>query len=384
MRFEFSTASRIIFGEGTVKEVGPLAAGLGKMALVATGLANKATSFILDLLAAHGVGCVPFYITHEPSVGLLIEGISKAQRSECDLVIGLGGGSAIDAAKAIAILMTNPGDPFDYLEVIGRNMAFIRPALPSIAIPTTAGTGAEVTRNAVISSPEHRVKVSLRSPWMLPRLAIVDPELTYTLPATVTASTGMDAITQLIEPFVSQKSNPVTDGLCRDGLRRAAQSLLRAYKHNDDRSARQDMALASLFGGLALANAGLGAVHGIASVLGGAYQAPHGAVCARLLPWVMEANIKGLMKRGEDSLALERYTEISRIITGSDQASAMEGVAWIHQLSEALAISPLSSYGIVREDFPGLIEKSAKASSTKANPILLSSIELEGILEKAW
>lgn len=384
MRFEFSTASRIIFGEGTVKEVGPLAAGLGKMALVATGLANKATSFILDLLAAHGVGCVLFYITHEPSVGLIIEGISKAQRSECDLVIGLGGGSAIDAAKAIAILMTNPGDPFDYLEVIGRNMAFIRPALPSIAIPTTAGTGAEVTRNAVISSPEHRVKVSLRSPWMLPRLAIVDPELTYTLPATVTASTGMDAITQLIEPFVSQKSNPVTDGLCRDGLRRAAQSLLRAYKHNDDRSARQDMALASLFGGLALANAGLGAVHGIASVLGGAYQAPHGSVCARLLPWVMEANIKGLMKQGEDSLALERYTEISRIITGNDQASAMEGVAWIHQLSEALAISPLSSYGIVREDFPGLIEKSAKASSTKANPILLSSIELEGILEKAW
>ena len=162
--------------------------------------------------------------------------------------------------------------------MIGKGQALASPSLPFIAVPTTAGTGAEVTRNAVLASPEHRVKASLRSPFMLARLAVVDPELTYDLPPAVTASTGLDALTQLIEPYVSSRANPMTDSLCVEGMRRAARSLPRVFADGRDAEARLDMSLASLFGGLALANAGLGAVHGFAAAIGGAFDAPHGAV----------------------------------------------------------------------------------------------------------
>ena len=208
----------------------------------------------------------------------------------CDTVIGFGGGAALDAAKAIAILMTNPGDVTDYLEIIGRGKTLTEPPVPCIAIPTTAGTGSEVTRNSVIASREERVKVSLRSPLMLPKVVVVDPELTYDLPPAITASTGVDALTQLIEPFVCSRANPLTDGLCQEGIERVARSLRRAFESAGrgeapaDAAAREDMAVASLFGGLALANAGLGAVHGLAAPLGGMIGAPHGAVCAALLP----------------------------------------------------------------------------------------------------
>lgn len=193
--------------------------------------------------------------------------------------------------------MANGGDPLDYAEVIGHGRPLERRSLPLIAIPTTAGTGAEVTRNAVIGSPEHRVKVSLRSPLMLPEVAIVDPELTRDLPPALTASTGLDALTQLIEPLVSCRTNPLTDALCRSGIQRAARSLRRAVEHGEDLVAREDMSLASLFSGLALANAALGAVHGLTGPLGGMFEASHGALCASLLPAVMEANVRALRHR---------------------------------------------------------------------------------------
>jgi alcohol dehydrogenase class IV len=235
-------------------------------------------------------------------------------------VIGLGGGSVLDAAKAIAALMTNGGHPLDYLEVVGRGQALRVPAAAMIAIPTTAGTGTEVTRNAVLGSPEHHVKVSLRSPLMLPRLALVDPELTYDLPPALTASTGLDALTQLLEPFVSHQGNPMTDALCREGLRRAAQALPRVFANGQDRAAREDMALASLFGGLALANAKLGAVHGLAAPIGGMFPAPHGAVCAALLPHVMAINVRALRDRQPDAEALRRYDQAAQLLTGNAAA----------------------------------------------------------------
>jgi alcohol dehydrogenase class IV len=295
----------------------------------------------------------------------------------------MGGGSAIDAGKAIAALVTNPGDPLQYLEVIGQGQPLTAAPLPFIAIPTTAGTGAEVTRNAVLASGEHRVKVSLRHPLMLARAAIIDPELTYSVPPAVTASTGMDALTQCLEPFVSNAANPMTDALCREGMLRAARSLRRAYNQGEDAAAREDMALCSLFGGLALANAKLGAVHGFAGPLGGMYPIPHGTACAALLAPVMEANIRALRERQPDSPSLARYTEVARLLTGQPQASAEDGAAWARELTAALNIPPLAQYGVRREHFPEIVEKAARASSMKGNPIPLTDTELTAVLETA-
>jgi len=310
-------------------------------------------------------------------------GSNVARQENCDLVIGCGGGSVLDASKAIAILAANEGDIYDYLEVIGRGKAFTEPSIPLITMPTTAGTGAEVTRNAVIGAPEQRVKVSLRSNFMAARLALVDPELTYGMPPEVTASTGMDALTQLIEPFVSNKANPLTDALCLDGITRATRSLLRVYRDGEDKESRQDMALASLYSGLALANAKLGAVHGFASVLGGMYAGPHGAICARLLPPVMAVNVRALKERGTDQQPLQKYETLARILTGREDAAPEDGMAWIQELGEALQIPPLSTYGVNPADFPEIVAKSAVASSTKGNPIELTPGEMEEILTRA-
>jgi alcohol dehydrogenase class IV len=311
----------------------------------------------------------------------MLQGVQYARENQCDLVIGMGGGSVIDAGKAIAALLTNPGDVLDYLEVIGRGQPLTQPPLPYIAIPTTAGTGSEVTRNAVLSSPEHRVKVSLRSPMMLPTLAVVDPELTYSLPPDITATTGLDALTQLIEPLTCNQPNPLTDAICREGIHRAARSLRRAYEYGDDPAARADMALASLLGGLALANARLGAVHGFAGPLGGMFNAPHGAICAALLPHVMAINVAALRARQPDHVALRRYDEIAHILTGSD--SAESGADWVLALTRALNVSGLATYGITEADFDEVIEKSSQASSMKGNPIPLTPDDMRDILTRA-
>jgi len=383
MRFEFATATRIIFGPGTLDQVGELAVEMGKRALVVAGRTGAREAPVLDALDTQGIASVIFSVAGEPTVELVRQGTQRAQEANCDFVIGVGGGSVLDTAKAIAALMTNSGDLFDYLEVIGQGRPLGKHSAPLIAIPTTAGTGAEVTRNAVLASPEQHVKVSLRSPLMLPRLALVDPELTYSLPSQITASTGLDALTQLIEPFVSVRANPLTDAICREGMRRAARSLLRAYEHGDDAEAREDMTLASLLGGLALANAGLGAVHGFAGVIGGTFDAPHGAICAWLLPHVMSANVHALEERNPVSETLRRYDELAQILTGKENAIAQDGVKWVRELVEALQIPALSSYGLTAQDLPMVVVKSAVASSMKSNPIQLTSDEMQEILGQA-
>lgn len=383
IKFEFATATQIIFGAGSLKQVGPLAAELGRQALVVTGQRIDRAQPLLENLAAHGVEAVTFAVVGEPTISLAQQGVEQARATRCNLVIGFGGGSAIDAGKAIAALLTNPGDPLDYLEVIGRGQPLAHPPVPYIAIPTTAGTGSEVTRNAVLGSPEHKVKVSLRSPLMLPRVAVVDPELTYDLPPAITASTGLDALTQVLEPLVSNKANPMTDAVCREGLRRAACSLRRAYENGSDQAAREDMALTSLFGGLALANAKLGAVHGFAAVLGGMFPAPHGAVCAVLLPHVMAVNVQALQARQPEHETLQRYDEVARILTGHPHAAAGDGVKWVQELVQALHVPGLSTYGLTTPDFPAVIEKSAVASSMQGNPIKLTTEEMADILTRA-
>jgi alcohol dehydrogenase class IV len=383
MRFEFATAARILFGPGTVREVVPAARALGRHALIVTGRSAERAAGLVGDLAAAGVSCAVLCVSEEPSVNLVRQGRKFARDEHCDLVIGFGGGSALDAAKAIAALLTNSGDVMDYLEVIGGGQPLSVPGAPFIAIPTTAGTGTEVTRNAVLASPEQRVKVSLRSPLMLARLAVIDPELTYHLPPAVTARTGLDALTQLIEPYTSNRANPLTDGYCLEGMKRVARSLRRAYHDGHNAEARTDMSLASLLGGFALANAGLGVVHGFAAPIGGMFSAPHGAVCAALLPHGMEMNIRALRTRVPGSETLRRYETVARILTGKPDASGEEGVKWVRELGRELQIPALRTYGIQPSDMPPLAEKASQASSMKANPIPLTADELREILTRA-
>jgi alcohol dehydrogenase class IV len=383
MRFEFATATRILFGEGSLREIGGIAKNLGRRALVVTGRDTGRAQCLAELLRGAGVESVFFSVSGEPMISSIEHGAAKAREEKCDIVIGFGGGSAIDAAKAIAAMIRNGGAVLDYLEVIGRGKALTQAPAPFIAIPTTAGTGSEVTRNSVLASPEHRVKVSLRSPLLLASVAIIDPELTYNLPPRLTASTGLDALTQLIEPFLCARTNPMTDALCVEGLRRAARSLRAAFENGRDAAARQDMAVASLFGGLVLANAGLGAVHGLAGVIGGSFAAPHGAVCAILLPDVMETNLRALAEREASSPALRRFEEVARLITSNGAATAADGIAWVRQLVRDLRIPGLADYGIGSQDVADIVDKSMRASSMKANPIALTAEELAGVLRAA-
>ncbi len=384
MHFEFATSGRIIFGNGTLRKLGEIAPKLGRNALIVAGSGSVPLGDLFAILESSTVSWEIFRVGHEPDVPTIQAGIAQAKVVKSDLVIGYGGGSSIDSAKAIAALMTNPGSLMDYLEVIGDGKKIAKSPAPLIAIPTTAGTGAEVTRNAVIASPEHNVKVSMRDAKMIPKISIVDPELTYTMPPSVTASTGMDAFTQVIEAFVSNRANPLTDAIAREGIQRGARSLLAAFKDSKNKTAREDMALTSLFGGLALANSGLGAVHGFAGPIGGMFKAPHGVICAILLPYVMKYNVKAIEELSKDDGIRERYLEIARLVTGDPDATIEKGVAWIKKLAEDLGIPRLHEIGIEKKDFNRIIEKSKVASSMLKNPVILKERILEAILTEAY
>jgi len=383
MAFEFATATRILFGEGVMPQAASAAGQMGARVLLVTGTSGERAAPLAAKLESIGPAVIPFRVAGEPTIDLIRHGSEFARDERCDVVIALGGGSAIDAGKALAAMLTNAGEPLDYLEVIGRGEPLRHPSAPFIAIPTTAGTGSEVTRNAVLASPERRVKASLRSPHMLPRMAVVDPELTFELPRAITASTGLDALTQLIEPYVSSRANPMTDMFCVDGIRRAASALPRAWENGTDRAARTDMSWASLLGGLALANAGLGAVHGFAAPIGGRFPAPHGAACAAVLPHAMEINVEALRRRARENPALRRYGEIARLVTGRPQAEPEDAVRWAAILCRRLEIPGLRAYGVTDDDVDGLVEGAARASSMKANPIELTPEELREIAVRA-
>jgi alcohol dehydrogenase class IV len=383
MPFEFATASRIVFGAGSVREVASAARQWGSRALVVAGRNVERAEGLIRQLEPAGLSGSTFQVQGEPTVAAIRDGVRVAHEDGSEIVIAIGGGSAIDAGKAIAALITNGPEPLDYLEIIGRGTPLANPSAPFIAIPTTAGTGSEVTRNAVLASPEHSVKASLRSPHMLPRLAVVDPGLTLNLPAALTASTGLDALTQLLEAWVSLRANPLTDGFCREGLPLAARSLRTAYWNGGDIEARTDMSLAALLSGLALANAGLGAVHGFAAPVGGMFDAPHGAVCAALLPHATAVNIAALNSRAPEGEHSRRYGEAARILTGDAHATADDLIPWLTGLCRDLEIPSLRAYGIGEKNAAGLVEKAARSSSMKGNPITLTTEELHEIVARA-
>ena len=380
MDFEFATSGRIIVGCGRVADLPGIVAGLGTRVLVCTG-ANPSRHD--QLLAGLRRPAAIFQVTGEPTVELARAGIAAAREHGADVVAAIGGGSVIDTAKAIALLLGNGGDPLDYLEVVGSGRPITRPAAPCVAVPTTAGTGAEVTANAVLASPDHGIKASLRSSLMIPRVAVIDPELTASCPPRVTAASGLDALTQCLEPFVSVRANPLTDGLAREGLRRAAAGLRAAYADGGDLAARADMAICSLLGGIALANAKLGAVHGLAGVIGGTAHVPHGLACAALLAPVTEANVRALRSAQPGHPALDRYAEAARVITGNPSASIADGLAWIRETVTLLGVPRLAAFGIGPQDADDIAAKAARSSSMQGNPVPLDHSALRAILLQA-
>jgi len=389
--FDFFCLGRIIFGRQTVNRIGELSAALGKRALVVTNAGQPGAGGVVDRLAAlldaAGVAMTCCQQRGEPTVTDVEQSLQTAKSANCDLVIGLGGGSAIDAAKAVAGLMTNPGSPLDYMEVVGKGRPLTQPAAPWIAVPTTAGTGAEATRNAVIGCPEKKFKASLRSEHLLARLALIDPELAVGAPPEVTAASGLDALCQLIESYTSNRAGPLTDALALQGVRLAATALPRVCADGSDLDARESMALAALLSGITLANAGLGAVHGFAAPLGANFPIPHGAVCAALLPHVVEANIAALAAESGQHPYLERYAELGRRLNGNSTLSRAEALEacrrFLFDLVHQLRIPPLRDFGLQPAHVPDLVALARKASSMRYNPVILADETLTQILTAA-
>jgi len=383
-KFEFATAKWIIFGVGSANKIADNTLELGNNPLIVTGKNQNRCKFLLDDFTKKKIKFEIFSVNGEPTTQVVTECLNLANHSKTDVIIGIGGGSAIDAGKAVSALITNGGDLFDYLEVIGRGKPIKNPTIPFIAVPTTAGTGTEVTKNAVIKSNEHSVKVSLRSPFMLPDIAVLDPVLTYSMPKEVTASTGLDAFTQVIEPYVSIKANMLTDSICKEGIKRISRSLLKAFNNPNDKKAREDMCIGSLFGGIALANAKLGAVHGFAGPMGGMIGAPHGVVCGILLPYVIKANIKALQERKPSSEVFKKYEKVAKIVTKNDNAKPKDLIQWTDELYGKLNMPHLSEVDLKEEQIEELIDKAKKSNSMKGNPIILTDEELRGIIKDAF
>ena len=353
--FEFAQPERIVFGPGRVAQAGTLTASLGQSALLVTGRNPGRAEPVRESFRKAGLNWVDWSVAGEPTVSEAQAGADAARRFGVDCVVACGGGSVLDAGKAIAALTPQTGDVFRFLEIIGQGLPLENQLLPFLAMPTTAGTGAEATRNAVLTSPEHALKVSLRSPKMVPRIALIDPSLSLGLPPGLTASTGLDALTQLLEPWVSGKANGMTDACCREGIPRMVRSLGKAIANGQDLEARTDLAYGAFLSGLALAHSGLGAVHGLAGPIGGRFQAPHGAVCAALLGPVWRANVETLSRTAPGHSALDRYRQAAVWLTGSPRASIDDGLRWITESVHGWPIPRLSQHGLRVSDFPELI-----------------------------
>lgn len=378
--FEFATAARIVFGAGTALELPSMVDGWGARAVVLTGSRPDRHG---ELIAALPMDVAIVTVRGEPTVDGAREAVAAAREHGAQAVVSVGGGSVIDLGKTVAMLLGNGGDPLDYLEVVGRGHPITRPSVPFAAVPTTAGTGAEVTMNAVLTSPEHGRKASVRARSMLPALALVDPLLTLDCPPAVTAASGLDALTQCLEPLVSRNRTPITDALAADGLGQAAIGLRVAYADGADVAARTAMSRCSLLGGMSLANAKLGAVHGFAGVIGGLVPVAHGAICAALLAPVTEANVRALRDRDPDNPALAAYRRAAGLLTGRADATVEDGVEWIAETVRWLGIRGLAAGGLDPALVDEIVAKTGSSSSTKGNPLDLTEEELRGALVAA-
>ncbi len=387
MKFEFVAPARILFGSGQFERLGELSKTLGKRALIVFNGSEALANTAKDQTAAAGLTANLFRQRGEPTVGDVDSATELARKEQVDLIVGLGGGSAIDAAKAVAALLGNGGSALDYMEVVGRGQKLTRPSITWIAIPTTFGTGAEATKNAVIGAPDRGFKASIRGEQMLAKIVLVDPILGHGVPSKVIAQSGMDALCQLIESYTSNGAGPMTDGLAMTGLKRAPSALKRAYRDRQDADALSDMALSAMLSGMTLANAGLGAVHGFAAPLGANFPVPHGAVCAALLPHVVRANVAALRASSKDHPTLARYAEIGRMARIAPAASDADAIDFLIQflfeLSRDLYIQPLSAFGVEDKDVDRIVALARKASSMRFNPIVLDDAVLASVLRAA-
>ena len=386
MKFEFATAGRILFGSGSSEQLPQPGAGPGRYGPACPGTrplspwrGTECKGWPLPVLSS-----LIFSVDAEPTTHLVDEAAAMARRLGCDLVIAVGGGSVIDTGKAVAAMLTHPGVVLDYLELVGGGKPLVRPCVPFIAVPTTAGTGTEVTRNAVLGVPEHQVKASLRGYHLLPRMAVIDPELSRSLPPEITAYTGIDALTQLIEPFVSDAANPLTDGVCREGLASAQQSLAIAFHAGSDLAARQDMCRAALFSGIALANAKLG---GMCTAWPVFWAGPLAIPMAHLCPAASFRDGGRYPGPARQPRSCRHVAALRRGCSNPDRQPCGQGCRWgrtsVPALGTELKIPPLRVAGLTVAECSRIIPTAQRASSMQGNPVKLSDEELLEILEGA-
>jgi alcohol dehydrogenase class IV len=374
MKFSLRTPPEIVFGPGEARRVPEIAARFGRRVFLVLGApAFDSLPFVAALR-----GAIRFPVAGEPDIHSVDEAARRCREERCEVVVAVGGGSSIDTGKAAAALAADGGAALDYLEGVGAGRTLRKPPLPFIAVPTTAGSGAEATWNAVIRVPEREVKRSLRSDLLLARAAVVDPELSAGAPKEVAASAGLDALAHLLEAYVSTGAQPFTDALALPGIRKAARGLKAIALGDPDPEARDGMSLAALWGGIALAHAGLGVVHGLVAPLGGRGGIPHGSGCAGLLPVCVAMNIEALRARAPGSPALRRYGEIAEAL-GGDPGAPEGAVRQLAALRRSLGLPLLSTIGLKEEDIPSIVAAS-RAGSMKYNPVELTDAELERIL----
>lgn len=378
--FQFMTATRIIFGEGAFQDSLSVINQFGYSVLLVTGKDKQRAIPLLNYLKAQNMRYQHVAINGEPNITMVEETAIIGRKFKPDMVIAIGGGSVLDMGKALAAIIPNQGNVYDYVEVVGRNVPLKAKPLSFIAIPTTASTGSEVTRNAVLKSGQDKVKVSLRSPDMLADVAIIDPTLTYGTDPYTSGRGAMDAFTHLMEAYVCGAPNPLTDMVCEEGLRRLSQSIIAGCKE-DNHSARSDLAFAALLGGMAITNAKLGAAHGLASALGGKLDAPHSVITARLAPYVMLENINAARKAGRVDV-INRYRKLAHLVTGRANANEHDGVLWVRMILEQLDLPSLSQFGVCQTSFEQVASDALKSVAIKGNPLPLNEERLVYILKQ--
>ncbi|KPM01869.1 iron-containing alcohol dehydrogenase [Vibrio splendidus] len=378
--FQFMTSTKIIFGDGALPASLSLFNQYGYSVLLVTGNTLERTSLVTDYLDAQSMRYQHIAVSGEPNIKMVEEAATSARRFKPDMVVAMGGGSAIDMGKALAAVLPNQGNLYDYVEVVGRNVPLKTKPLPFIAIPTTASTGAEVTKNAVLKSGQDQVKISLRSPDMLADVAIVDPALTHGTNPHLSGRGAMDAFTHLMEAYVCGEPNPLTDMICEEGLRKLSCSVIQACIY-DEPQARSDLAFASMLGGMAITNAKLGAAHGLASALGGKISAPHSVITARLAPFVMLENI-AVAKEQQRNDILARYQRIAQIVTGNVEAKEEEAIAWLSEVLDTLKLPSLLEFGVCEAQFDEVSADALKSVAIKGNPLPLNQERLVHILKQ--
>ncbi|MDV6250810.1 iron-containing alcohol dehydrogenase [Vibrio sp. EA2] len=378
--FQFMTATRIIFGEGALQSSLSIINQFGYSVLLVTGQDKQRAMPILNYLKAQSMRYQHVAITGEPNITMVEETAVLGRKFKPDMVIAIGGGSVLDMGKALAAIIPNHGNVYDYVEVVGRNVPLKAKPLHFIAIPTTASTGSEVTRNAVLKSGQDKVKVSLRSPDMLADVAIVDPTLTYDTDPYTSGRGAMDAFTHLMEAYVCGEPNPLTDMVCEEGLRRLSRSVIAGCKHNDHK-ARSDLSFAALLGGMAITNAKLGAAHGLASALGGKLNAPHSVITARLAPHVMQENINVAKTAGRTDV-INRYRKLAQLVTGRTNAHEHDGVLWVKMVLDKLELPSLGQFGVCQTSFEQVASDALKSVAIKGNPLPLNQERLVYILKQ--